>query len=318
MKKLTITLIVLVSMSIWAGTSFSFRTGTTAFDFLRLPVGGAHMATGGTSLASIDTALAGLINPSRLDELGNFDIRAGSIDWILDTGYQYAAIAKRISDDLGVLSVVVRSFDYGEFEYTKPWGYVVDPSEDGETFSGNALAATLGWGKQLTKNFAFGASASYVYETLEEYMIDSMFFNIGFTYENEEYLKGLRIAFSAENFGSNVQYFEDSDALTLPLVMKYGLLWDVFQAGKNKFVLEFNAAQYKDQDMYGSLSLTYIFNSMVYFYTGYTTNTVFSPFSAGLGLKVRVGRTFWDIVAAYNTTEHFGGKVTIEAGAMIF
>ncbi len=322
MKKiLVITAVLLLSGLIFAGTSFSFRHGTAAFDFLRLPIGAVNFATGQAMIASMDNSLAAVVNPARLSEIGNWDIRGGSTQWILDTNYQFAGIAKRLSDRLGVVSLVVRNFSYGDFDYTIPWGYTEDPAESGETFTGGAICTTLGWGKQLTKNFAFGVGMNYAVETLEEYSMDGVFFNIGFIYENEEYLKGLRLGFTAENFGTTIAYFEDSEPATLPLVMKYALRWDVYQTpdAKHKFVLEGNAAQYKDKDMYGAGALTYIFNSFFHlFIAGSSDTKLFKPISLGSQLKFRIGGTMIDVAIAYNMTKHFGDKITFEAGAMIF
>ena len=318
MKKTFLVLILMFGVTIFAGTSFEFRAGTSMFDFLRLPVGAVNLALNQTNIASIDNGLAGLINPSRLDEIGNWDIRGGSTNWVFDTAYQYIAVAKRVSEKKGVVSLVVRNYDYGDFDYTKPWGYIKDPTESGETFTGGSIASTLSWGKQLTKTFCFGLALNYAVETLEDYSMDAVYLNVGFSYENQEYLKGLRLGFTAENFGTTIKYFEDSDALTLPLAMRYGLLWDIYQHEKHHLILEFNATQFKDQDIFMSGAATYSFNSMIYLFAGYTTNIIYFPVSGGVSYKFRLGKAFCDANIAYNITKNFGGKVTFEMGVMTF
>ena len=320
MKKITTILILFVlTCTLISGSAFSFRSGKSSFEFLRLPVGASNLALNQTNLGSIDNSLAGIINPARLIDIQGWDLRAGNSDWLMDMSYQYASVGKRVSDEVGVMSLAVRNFSYGEFEYTKPWGYDVDPSEDGETFTGGAIVSTLAWGKKLTSSFAFGVSLNYGIETLEEYSMDNLWANVGFSYENEQFIKGLRLRFVAENFAiGSTTYFENSDATTLPLVMRYGLYWDVYTYKAHHFILEFNASQFKDQDIYFSAGLTYSFNSLIFLYAGYTSNQIYSPFSAGAGLKFQVAKMLWDATVAFNSTEQFDSYITFEIGAMLF
>ncbi|MCD6578733.1 PorV/PorQ family protein [bacterium] len=323
MKKSIFLILIVFTVYIFAGTSFDFRSGTSGFEFLRLPVGAANIALGQATIESVDNSLALYINPSRLEEVVNWDIRGGYSQWLLDTSYQYFTVAKRIGDRKGVFALGVKNVSYGEFTYTKPWGYIVDPAEDGTTFTGSATLASLSYGKQLTKNFAFGLTTNYAMETLENYTIDTVFANLGFSYENKEFLKGLRIGFTAENFGFSVKYFDadDSDPYTLPIAMRYALRWDFFQSknNKHKVVIEANATQYKDENMFGTLGATYTFNGFLSLFGSYTTNSSYSPFATGLRIKPSIGsRMLWDLSFAYTMTEDFGSKMVFDLGVMLF
>ena len=322
MKKSIFLIFIALTIYVFAGTSFDFRSGTSAFEFLRLPVGAMNIALGQATIESVDNGLALYINPSRLEEVVNWDFHGGYSQWLLDTSYQYFTVAKRLGDRKGVFALGVKNVNYGTFTYTKPWGYSVDPSEDNNTFTGGATMISMSYGKQLTKNFAFGATANYAMETLENYTIDAAFVNIGFSYENKEFLKGLRIGFTAENFGTSVKYFDtdDSDPYTLPIVMRYALRWDFYQSKnkKHKVIFEANASQYKDENMFGTLGITYTFNSFLSLYASYTTNPAYSPFAAGLRINPTLGKMLLDMSFAYTMTKDFGNKMVFDLGLMIF
>ena len=323
MKKSIFLILVVFAVYTFAGTSFDFRSGTSAFEFLRLPVGAVNIALGQATLESTDNSLALYINPSRLEEIVNWDVHVGYSQWLLDTSYQYFSVAKRMGDRKGVFALGVKNVNYGTFTYTKPWGYSVDPAEDGNTFTGGSTMVSMAYGKQLTKNFAFGVTVNYAMETLEDYTVDTAFANLGFSYENKEFLKGLRIGFTAENFGTRVKYFdtETSDPYTLPIVMRYALRWNFFQSKnkKHKVIFEANASQFKDENMFGTLGITYTFNSFLSLYGSYTTNPSYSPFATGFRIKPAIGsRMLWDLSFAYSMTNNFGGKMVFDLGVMLF
>ncbi|MCY4205857.1 MAG: PorV/PorQ family protein [Bacteroidetes bacterium] len=252
----TIYLFVLLLMMINAGPEIAFaqsRAGTTAASFLTIGTGARGQALGHAYTAVATGADALFWNPAgAARSYGNNS--AGGIflshsRWFADIEYNAAAVVVPVFGDR-VLGLSVASVNYGDMLVRT----VAFPEGTGETFRASDFSLGLSYAQPLTESFYFGGTAKYVRQQIRDMTASTIGFDFGFILKSE-YLRGLILAASIQNFGGKMQMtgvnsivFVDIDETTtgnnpnipariemdswdLPLSFKFGLAMPIIQAG---------------------------------------------------------------------------------------
>ncbi|MDD3625921.1 MAG: PorV/PorQ family protein, partial [bacterium] len=226
--------------------------------------------------------------------------------------YQYISFGIP-AKNLGAFGVALKYVDYGTFEYTYPTGYTTEPDESGDTFAAYDYSLTFGWGKQLTDSFRFGIGFNYMYEQLEEWKADAYSFDLGFTYQNPEFMKDIRLAFSAGNMGSNVRYYKER--WEMPVIARYGLYWNFFKSQNHDFLTVVEFVQYNDAAIKSSLGLEYTLNQRFMLRLGYQSGyDAYDNISAGLGMKLPFASKAMNLDISFNQSESFGSVFRAQIG----
>jgi hypothetical protein len=197
---------------------FSSRAaGTTAADFLNLPVGARAAGLGGAYSAVAEEASAIHWNPAGLVQIPKLSAVFMRSQYIDDISYQYAAYAHRISYD-SVLGFSALMTDIGAIQRTDLSGNVEG------SFTPQDQVLTASYGKAILEfsdrdmDVAIGVSAKYirskVFHTAESYAADLgvMTYNFG----DVPY----RLALTASNMGGGLRF--DKESNPLPLTFRMG------------------------------------------------------------------------------------------------
>ncbi|MCY3487813.1 MAG: hypothetical protein OXH34_05170, partial [Bacteroidetes bacterium] len=128
------------------------------------------------------------------------------------------------------------------------------PEGTGETFRASDFSLGLTYAQPLTESFYFGGTAKYVRQQIRDMTASTIGFDFGFVLQSD-YLRGLIIAASIQNFGGKMQMtgvnsvvFVDidetisgnnpdipahieMDSWDLPLSFKFGIAMPVVRAG---------------------------------------------------------------------------------------
>lgn len=325
MRKIAIVSILI--MLLFAGTASAkmateFHLGTTAFQFVKLPVSARGIALGNAYSALVDDSTALYWNPAALAGLKGLDVQLMYSSYFVDTNYQFMSIGLPVKIkqqdnivDYGTFGLGIKYVNYGEFEYTYPTGYTSEPDEDGDTFTCYDYQLIFGYGKQLTDSFRFGFTINYLYEKLEEYEADAYSFDLGFTYQNPDFMKNVRLSFTAGNMGSNIQYYEKR--WEMPVIARYGMFWKFLET-QNKFhqattILEF--VQYNDAALKSSVGIEYVMNQIFVLRTGYQAGyDAYDNITAGLGLYIPMGGSKLNLDLAYAPSAELGGVFRAQIG----
>ncbi|OGS44066.1 MAG: hypothetical protein A3J79_12380 [Elusimicrobia bacterium RIFOXYB2_FULL_62_6] len=190
----------------------SDAVGTTAGDFLNLPIGARASAMGGAYSAIAEEASAIYWNPAGLVQIPKLSAIFMRAQYVEDISYQYAAYAHRLSYS-SVLAGSVMLTDIGAIDHLDRDGTKID------TFSPRDQVFTLCYSKAILEfsdkdmDVSMGVSAKYIRSTILEsaksYAVDVGIMTYNFT--NIPY----RLGVTMTNLGSGLRYDEASNALPL-------------------------------------------------------------------------------------------------------
>ncbi len=167
--------------------------GKGTYSFLNLSNSSRLAALGSNFVAIQDQDLGlAVANPSLLTPEYSGELALSFVDYFSDINYGFASYSRNF-EKLGSFAMTMQYIDYGRFEYANVAGF-----REGE-FTGSELAATLGWGRQLTPLFNLGANLKLIYSGLEEYSSYGVAVDVAGTYHNEE--KRLTASLIVKNAG---------------------------------------------------------------------------------------------------------------------
>ncbi|MCY4233413.1 MAG: PorV/PorQ family protein [Bacteroidetes bacterium] len=254
--RLTLLQLILGVMLIITSTglvSAQSRSGTTAASFLTLGTGARGQALGHAYTAIATGADALFWNPAGAARAyGNNS--GGSVflshsRWFANIDYNAAAVVVPVFGD-HVVGLSVSAVNYGDMIVRT----VAFPEGTGETFRANDFSLGLSYAQPLTESFYFGGTAKYIRQDIRDMTASTVGFDFGFVLQSE-YLRGLILAASIQNFGGKMQMngvnsvvFVDidetisgnnpdiparieMDSWDLPLSFKFGLAMPVLQSG---------------------------------------------------------------------------------------
>lgn len=318
---LTILFMLVLVGSASARMATQFHLGTTAFQFVKLPVSARATALGNSYSALVEDSTALFWNPAGLAGLKGIDVQVMYSSYFIDTSYQFMSVGMPVkvvrgSDTInyGSFGIGLKYVDYGVFEYAYPTGYTTEPDESGDTFTAYDYVLTIGYGKQLTESFRFGVNFNYLYEKLEEWEADAYSFDLGFTYQNPDFMKDIRLAFSAGNMGSNVEFYHQR--WEMPVIARYGIFWNFYKSPAHDFLTVIEFVQYNDAAIKSSIGFEYTLNGRFVLRSGYQAGyDAYDSFSAGVGMKVPFGTSKgMNIDLSFNPSTDLGGVFRAQIG----
>lgn len=208
---LTAVLLAAVFASVTAG-DINSSAGTSAFPFLKINVSARAVSMGGafTGLADDESAL--YYNPAGITSFEENRFILGYHNYIVDmqsgfVGYIHAF------DTVKALGVYVSYLNYGDFIETDQLG-----NTTGE-FSGGDFMLALSFALKRGYHLAFGATAKFIYEKVQEFSATGMAVDIGgkYTADRNRYAVGLMV----QNLGAQLSALgEETDKL--PLAFRLG------------------------------------------------------------------------------------------------
>ena len=227
------------------------KVGTSAAEFLRIPVG-ARASAMGAYTANMNDGSSMVLNPAGLASLTNSEVLVEITPWYLDMTHSFFGAA--MPTEKGVFGVHVLSLNYGEFEETTAEAQGLT----GRTFSAYSVSFGLSYARQLLPQFSIGGTAKVVHEQIAKSSASALAFDIGTVYQTP--FDDIRFGVSVTNFGSKLQmngndliissdpdesqsgnYEPDAILATqsfdLPLMLKVGLTWDAFERENARLTL---------------------------------------------------------------------------------
>ncbi|MCB0720386.1 MAG: PorV/PorQ family protein [Bacteroidetes bacterium] len=242
------------------------KRGTTAADFLSIPVGARAAAMGNAISASVDDLTSIYWNPAGLAAVRQGNVTAEYAQWLADVDFNFFAIAAPTG--AGTIGLAITSMRTPEMEVTT----VDDQYGTGETFTASSYALALSLGRQLTDRFGVGASIKYVSERIWNSNAGGVAMDIGTMFVTP--FSGIRLGASISNFGTKMQLtgddllvkvdidpnnggnnesnraFLSTGEFDMPLTMRIGLAGEVFQSDKARLTLAVDALNPNNSEQY--------------------------------------------------------------------
>lgn len=312
------------------------KRGSTASEFLQIPVGARATAMGNAVSASISDATAIYWNAAGLTALGGASLSAEYADWFNGINFSYTAVALPLGG--GVVGAAVTALSTPEMEVTT----VEQQDGSGQTFTAASYAFSLSYARALTDRFSIGGTAKYVTERIWNSNANGVAFDVGTLFVTP--LRGIRLGASISNFGTKMRMTGDNlrarvdvapgnsgngtgntalletDAFDLPLTMRIGLAGELYQAGGNRLTLAVDALSPNNSEQYVNVGAeAALFDDMVFVRGGFAE--LFLPGSArgytlGGGLHYGFGPLDVAFDYAYESNEFLNAvnRFTVSVG----
>ena len=295
------------SAQLQANRDFS-KGGRAALQFLKIGLGARQAALGEASIASVRDVNAVFWNPAGLAAVESFQTSFSYVSWIADLNYIAGAAAVRWKH-VGVVGLSIATLDYGDI----PEALVTNQSgsndtRTGNSFSGDDLLLTLSLSHEFTDRLAIGISAKMARESLFDVSESIFLFDVGTNYDLR--FNGIRLAMSAQNFGSNVKFLKETtrvEGYDIPVIFRIGLSGDLLSASdaflsagaEHRLTVSLEAISTNDFSERFHVGAEYWFEDLIALRGGYRFNYAEGNLSAGFGLKSRASNVGFRLDYAY-------------------
>ena len=182
------------------------KVGTTAAEFLTIPVGAKAMGMGGAFTGLADDITAAFYNPGSLSRIKGSQFITNYSEWLVDSKYSWIGLGIKASDD-DYIALSVTNLDYGEEEVTT----ISEPEGTGEMWSASDIAISLSYSRNLTDRFSIGGSVKYIQQKIWNESASTFAADLGLLYKTQ--VEGLNIGMSITNFGTQMK-LDGKDLLT--------------------------------------------------------------------------------------------------------
>ncbi len=189
-------------LTIWAcAVSSRAQDGTTAYQFLNVPVSSHVYALGGHNITIIDDDI-NLVeqNPSLLGKEFDHQVGLNYIRYIGGTNFMGARYGQGVGER-GAAGVAIQYFGYGKMTATDASGAIVGD------FNASDLAFTLTYSHDISERLRGGINLKYIHSSYETYSAGAIAVDLGINYYNPE--KDLSLSLVAKNLGGQVKKFND-------------------------------------------------------------------------------------------------------------
>ncbi len=303
------------------------KRGTTAADFLRIPVGARATAMGNAFTASVGDATALYWNPAGMARMDAGSFTAEYAEWLAGIDFNYAALV--LPTSMGTFGLGVTAMRTPDMEVTT----VEQQEGTGETFNVASYAFAFSYARALTDRFAIGGTAKLISERVWNSTAGGFALDVGTIFVTP--FQNIRLGASISNFGTKMRISGDdllvkadvdpnsrgnndsnraeftTDAFDLPLTMRIGLAGEVFQSAGSRLTLAVDALSPNNSEQYVNLGAELgLLGDLIMLRGGYSElflEDAVRSYALGGGLRYDFAALHFALDYAYEAQEFFGG-----------
>lgn len=288
------------------------KVGTTAANFLTIPVGARASAMGGAFIAIANDATTSYWNAAGLSRLTRNEFTVNTAEWLVGTNLNWIGLAFKFDED-NAIGISVNQLDYGEEQITT----ADQPNGTGEKWSASDLSINLSYSRNLTDRFSIGGTVKYITQNIWNESASAFALDIGLLFYTQ--LEGLRLGMNISNFGSemkldgkdllqpididpanagnnsNISGGLLTDSWPLPLTFAVGLGYDVINNDDWRITAALDAVIPNNQNTYGNAGIEVTWNDLISLRGGYNSiakNDAQEGLTAGVGIQYDFGSFF--------------------------
>jgi hypothetical protein len=303
------------------------RRGTTAAEFLNIPVGARATAMGGAVSATIDDATAIYWNPGGTALMPQGVVAFDYATWLVGIDFGFAAIAWPTG--MGTVGASVTSMQTEEMDVTT----VEAQNGTGERFTASSLAIGFTYSRRLTDRFSVGSNVKYVTERIWNSSSHGVAFDVGTLFTTP--FSGIRLGAAISNFGTKMSISGDellvvadidpnnagnnesnraylkTDQFDMPLTMRVGLAGEPIEMENGRLTIAVDAAVPNNSEAYVNTGAELsMLGELLQLRVGYSElflRDALRSWTFGAGLEYGFGNLQFNFDYAYETQKYFSG-----------
>jgi opacity protein-like surface antigen len=285
--------------------------GTTAANFLTIPVGPRATGMGGAFTAIANDATTAFWNAGGLSRVPRSELTFAYTEWLVETKFNWLGFVFKLDED-NAFSLFVNQLDYGEENVTVPG----QEMGTGEKWRAEDIVFGLSYGRSLTDRFSIGGTVKYISQSIWNENATAFAVDVGLLFFTP--LEGLSLGANISNFGtemklegrdlllpadvdpartgnnSNISSTLLTDSWPIPLVFAVGLAYDAVNNEDWRFTVATDVRIPSNQSTYFNLGSELVWANVISLRVGYNKLLLResdSPFEEGaeVGLTAGVG-----------------------------
>jgi len=282
------------------------RPGSTDAQFLKIGVSARGTGMADAYLASVEGAEATYYNPAAMPWIRNRDVVFTHTTWFAGINHEFAAATQNF-DDIGSFGLSVTALYTDEMKVRTP----LQPEGTGETFYVGNYRFGLSYSRFLTDRVTFGLTFSYLNMKLyREFTADAFSLDIAVMYVSD--FRGFRFALAIADFGSNIQYVNES--YPLPTNFQFGMAMNAIDGDDQKLLVSMAAVKPNEGEPQAQLGAEWNFQKMFFVRGGYRLNYSIATWSAGAGAAFTLEGLGLRADYSYSDYKTLGGSHRIGIG----
>lgn len=223
------------------------KSGTSAAQFMNIPVGARATALGGAITASVNDATAMYWNPGALASVRQRQVHVEHAEWFADLRHNFVGVVLPVQG-AGTLGLSVTALTMDDMEETT----FEQQDGTGRFFGAYSYSVGVTYAQFLLRDFAIGGTLKYVHEQIWNSSSGGLAFDLGTTYVTP--FDGIRFGVRLANFGMkmnidgkdlnvpvdidrgsagnnpNIPGRLETTEFDLPLMLQVGLAWDGYKS----------------------------------------------------------------------------------------
>lgn len=257
------------------------RPGSTDAQFLKIGVSPRGTAMSDAYIAAVTGAEATYYNPAALPLMRGTDVVFNHTMWFAGIKHEFFAAAHNFGD-LGAIGVSLTGLYTDEMKVRTP----LQPEGTGETFYAGNYRFGLSYARHLTDRVTFGATMSYISMNLYTgFSARAFSIDIATLYTSD--FRGFRFGMQIGNFGSNIQYVNES--YPLPTNFTFGLGINAIDGESHKLWVSGAAVKPNEGQPVAQVGMEWNYQNMFFLRTGYRVNYSVARYAFGGGIQFGVG-----------------------------
>ena len=257
------------------------RPGSTDAQFLKIGVSPRGTGMSDAYIAAVNGAEATYYNSAALPLTRGTDVVFNHTMWFAGINHEFFAAARNFGD-LGALGLSFTGLYTDEMIVITP----LQPEGTGETFYAGNYRFGLSYGRHLTDRVTFGTTISYISMSLYP-GFSARAFSVDIATLYASNFRGFRFGMQIGNFGSNVQYVNES--YPLPTNFTFGLGINAIDGDSHKLWVSGSAVKPNEGQPLAQIGTEWNYQGMLFLRAGYRLNYSVARYSFGGGVQIAVG-----------------------------
>jgi len=297
MLKKLIFFVIILTISINAQYE---RPGSTDGQFLRIGVSPRGTALADAYISLVEGAEGTHYNSAALARINGTDIVFNHTTWFAGINHEFFAAAHNFGD-IGTLGISAIGLYTDEMIVRTP----LQPGGTGETFYAGNYKLGLTYSRYFTDRVTIGFTINYIHMSLyKDFKDDALAFDIAAMYVSD--FRDFRFAMQISNFGSNIQFVNES--YPLPTNFVFGASFNMLEFDDQKLIFSFAANKPNDGSPQSQIGTEYNYNNTFFLRGGYYLSHSVAQFAFGGGLNLDVANIRTRVDYSYSKFDLLGSS----------